>query len=99
MKYLKKFETIQTKSIENKDLIKNYVYEFLKPTYDELIKKMNCDHVWIDNHGTSYNQCSICGFTLTTSFDNGKLEKLIFKQKLIDKGHNDESISNLLKYK
>lgn len=87
MKYLKLFENAT-------DPIKDRIIELYKPTLDIIEKRTNCDHDWLDKNGSSTYRCSKCEYTCSDK----ELDRLIFKDKLLKKGHSSEYVNKLMDY-
>ena len=76
-----------------KEEIKQRVIELFKPTLETIERQSNCDHQWKDKDGAAYFRCKVCGYLA----DDRKLDKMIFKMKLMEKGMTPEMIKKYFK--
>jgi hypothetical protein len=74
------------------DKIKIRITELFQPTLKRIEEQTECNHNWLDKHGSAYFRCSICGYLA----EDRTLDKLIMEQKLLNKGLSPEQVK---KYK
>ena len=80
------------------DKINARVIKLFEPALKTIIKQSACEHVWKEKNGAANYRCKKCGYLA----DDRTLDKLIFKQKLEERGVTQEQIkqlNNLLKDK
>lgn len=76
------------------DKIAKRISDLFKPTLKRIEKQTNCQHIWKDKNGGSCFICKKCGYAVSDM----KLDKLINKMKLIEKGATPEFIKQYNKY-
>lgn len=77
-----------------KDEISDRLKFTFKSTLQIINKQINCNHIWLDKNGSSNYRCKKCKYTV----EDKKLDKLISKQKLIEKGVSISKLKKLVKY-
>lgn len=77
-----------------KNEIKKRIVKLFEPYLKKIEKQSNCNHIWKDKDGAAYFRCKKCGYLA----DDKQLDKLIFTQKLIEKGMTPDMIKQYKDY-
>lgn len=65
-----------------KTKINKKIKKLFEPTLKIIEKQTICEHFWEDKDGRAYFRCKNCGYLA----DNRQLDRLIFIQKLLERG-------------